>query len=126
MRLPDPAFAEAPAETRGSSDVVPETASAPVIRLALIPEPADTLLLTEHVSPANWLWNSSHATVASTGEQLQSKTIQPARFHGGRFNYLMIDGHVETLRPIETVGHVGQVGANPATHYGIWTIRPGD
>jgi prepilin-type processing-associated H-X9-DG protein len=126
LRFPDPAFADAPAEASGSPPVGTESPAAPSIRLGLIPAPADTLLLTEHISPLNALWKCSHATVASTSEQLQLKTTSPANFHGGRLNYLMVDGHVEALLPIETVGHVGQIGANPATHYGIWTIRAGD
>jgi prepilin-type processing-associated H-X9-DG protein len=127
IRFPDANFNECPVEGGRSTERAAEkAASPPVVHLSIITEPVDTLLLTEHVSPANALWNSSHATVADTSDQLQSQMLAESAFHGGRFNYLMIDGHVEALTPIETVGHVGQAGSNPATHYGIWTIRPGD
>jgi prepilin-type processing-associated H-X9-DG protein len=40
------------------------------------------------------------------------------KFHGGRFNYLMIDGHVELLSPLQTGSFDGTSG--------IWSLKEKD
>jgi prepilin-type processing-associated H-X9-DG protein len=39
--------------------------------------------------------------------------------HGGRFNYLMIDSHVELLLPSKTTSDLGK-------RRGMWSIKAGD
>ena len=39
------------------------------------------------------------------------------RFHLGRLNYLMVDGHVELLSPLQTGSFDGTAG--------IWTVKKG-
>jgi prepilin-type processing-associated H-X9-DG protein len=77
-------------------------------------------LLVERISIPNALWQTKFACIISAKEQFDAKTIDQNKFHGGKLNYLMLDGHVELLRPIQSGGHVG------AGNQGLWTIRPGD
>lgn len=94
----------------------------PAFHYADIPAPADTLLLTEQIQADNVFDSGWRATVRTTGEQLDNH----APTHQGRYNYAIVDGHVETLAPALTVGHAGEVGKEPWRNLGLWTIRPGD
>jgi prepilin-type processing-associated H-X9-DG protein len=94
--------------------------SIPSIKISMVPDPADTALLVERISSGNALWHPRYASVASTREQFTATTIQSNNFHGGKMNYLMLDGHVELLWPVQSGGHTGSGNA------GVWTIRPGD
>ncbi len=98
----------------------------PSIRTDLILEPAHTMLLTEMARSNNISGNSSGGRIRYTGEQLETNVIPAMEYHGGKFNYLMMDGHVEQLFPEETVGPAGKTGSGWNTHFGIWSIRPGD
>lgn len=96
------------------------------LRWASVADPQDTLLLTENIRQENVLWKVPHAAISTTEEQLAFAGRAQQGIHRGKFNYLMVDGHVETLLPELTVGHVGESGGNAKTHMGIWTIRAGD
>ena len=86
----------------------------------MVPDPADTALLVERISNLNVLWATKYACITSTKEQFEAKTSFAARdFHGGKMNYLMLDGHVELMLPLQSAGFVGAGG-------GLWTIRAGD
>ncbi len=85
----------------------------PAIRLDMISTPSGTLLLTEQARVDNIMFSSSGATISRSDPQFfnpGSTNINP--YHNGKFNYLMVDGHVETLLPTEKPG--------------MWTIRPDD
>lgn len=101
----------------------------PAIRAAMILAPDDTMLLTEHAYFRNILGNSSGAIIKTGFEHIKNApeaTGSLESLHSGRFNYLMVDGHVETLLPDQTVGLTGSVSSNGNTHKGIWTIKAGD
>lgn len=49
--------------------------------------------------------------------------IDPNAYHIGNYNYLFIDGHVETLAPGATLG---RTNTTLGLQTGMWTIRPGD
>lgn len=89
-----------------------------LVKLSQIPDPANTLLLTELVQEGHKRKSSSRATVNGPGEQVEGVSKQGGSLHTGRFNYLMVDGHVECLRPyqVETF----------SSSAGIWTIKKGD
>lgn len=98
----------------------------PGVRLDMIQEPKATILVTEMLSGRNIvIGNGAGATVRSTTEQLNPKTLPPEQHHKGRFNYLMVDGHVEFLKPEKTVG-TGKAGNDPRSHKGMWTIKAKD
>lgn len=85
----------------------------PAIQLSMIPAPAGTLLLTDQARPDNIMFNDSYATIGHGDLQFfdpNSRTVNP--YHHGKFNFLMVDGHVEALYP----------DAKP----GMWTIQAND
>lgn len=89
------------------------TGHIPRIRLAMIHAPDGTLLLTEQANTFNILYTSSKAAINPGDKQYfdgMATKVDP--YHYGKYNYLMVDGHVEALSP----------GEKP----GIWTIRPDD
>jgi len=90
----------------------------PVMRVGMIPSPADTALLVERVAIRNVLGRATFACVLNAREQWGAKTLERDRFHNGRFNYLMVDGHVERMTERASGGHTGEGG--------VWTLRPDD
>jgi len=92
----------------------------PAIKTSMVPDPAATALLVERITILNALWATKHACITSTKEQFDARTLRAKSFHGGKMNYLMLDGHVELLWPIQSGGHIG------SGDQGLWTIRPGD
>jgi prepilin-type processing-associated H-X9-DG protein len=91
----------------------------PRLKLSLVPQPADTVLLTEFPAQNNRLAGISGTSVSDVRDQQQGLHAQSSKFHRGRFNYLMVDGHVELLSALQT----GDLGGGPA---GIWTIKSED
>jgi len=89
-----------------------------LLKLADLHAPAETLLLTEWGRDDNQVGGSKCATVDKWETQRDFIAQHRAQSHAGRFNYLMVDGHVELLEPIET-GIAGAAG-------GLWTIVAGD
>jgi prepilin-type processing-associated H-X9-DG protein len=92
--------------------------SLPKVKLSMISEPANTLLLTELIRHDNTLGNIYWTFAKNAGEQYEKPKADATPFHNGRFNYLMVDGHVEWLTGLQTGGIGGTSG--------IWTIRKGD
>lgn len=103
-----------------------ETNQQAAVTLDMVPAPAKTMLLTEQISSNNIARVGSGAFITTTLEHLQEGVEPAGHFAAGQFNYLMVDGHVETLFPEETVGSKGTAGSSYTTHFGIWTIRPDD
>jgi prepilin-type processing-associated H-X9-DG protein len=89
------------------------------IRGAMIPEPSHTILMTERAHSNNMAGTIWEATIANANSHLGDATVQSGNYHGGRFEYLMIDGHVEDLAPKQTT-------TNTAQQRGMWSIRAGD
>ena len=95
----------------------------PPVKLAWLPEPANTLFLTELVHPNNVMGNVRLATLRGPHQQVDLFQGDRTRFHQGRFNYLMVDGHVECLAP-DATGNAGAWDADQPAD--IWTIKAGD
>ncbi len=99
------------------------------IKLNIIPDPAGTILLTERIHCANMMGFGDRHDIRSTEDHMASsegKVYQPPYFyppaaslHGGPFNYLMIDGHVQFLLPSKTTSDLG-------LQRGMWSIKAGD
>ncbi len=87
----------------------------PGVKLAAVVAPAETLLLTEFIDPGNLLGGFQNATVAGPSQQQQFFTNGTGRIHYERFNYLMMDGHVELLTALETRSFNGGSG--------IWSLK---
>ncbi len=90
----------------------------PAVKVSAIPDPADTVLLTELIAPNNNLGGIWQVTVSGISQQRATFKDGGADFHHGRFNYLMVDGHVELLSPLQTGAFNGNAG--------IWSIRKED
>lgn len=88
------------------------------LALAIIPKPAETLLLVENPTTGNFFGSSSGIFAVSADAQRVS-SLQPIHLEG--WNYLFADGHVKWLRPEKTVG-TGTVAASR----GMWTIDEND
>jgi len=100
------------------------TSSVSAISVDMISSPAATLLLTEQAQADNVEFSYSDAAIENPAMQLDTKAIKMGRYHGGKFNYLMVDGHVERLSPLESLGENDPVFDDPdRTFQNIWTIR---
>jgi prepilin-type processing-associated H-X9-DG protein len=108
---------------------IPTLATVPCFRLNMIPAPADTLLLTEQMRTNNIAFNFTCASIRSSSEYVDKGLIDPQQIHGGRFNHLMVDGHVELLKPEQTLGKnsgLPDVDPSDPKTRNIWTVFPGD
>jgi prepilin-type processing-associated H-X9-DG protein/prepilin-type N-terminal cleavage/methylation domain-containing protein len=98
-------------------------------KLTWLREPTATILLTEPGRD----WKDS-ALGKQAGGSVRGPAIQVGRpdLHQGRFNYLFADGHVEMLRPYQTVGAELGVTSDALVPgdgyyvYGMWTRNRGD
>ena len=112
-----------------ASNGIPTLAALPCFRLNMIPAPADTLLLTEQVRTNNIAFAFTGATIRSPSEYVDKNDIDPEQIHGGRFNHLMVDGHVELLKPEQTMGKnsgLPDVDESDPKTRNIWTVFPSD
>lgn len=96
------------------------------LKMSMIPEPLDTILLTEQASSNNIMGNSSGSVITRSADHTDAKALSPDDLHRSRFNYLMIGGQVELLMPAQTVGKTGKAGEAIGGHKGMWTIKAGD
>ncbi len=103
---------------------VPTVDRPAVLRASAVPDPANMLALVERPNPVNYAGNDHWAVTRRTGEQRNG--FPSARFgqqyHGGRFNYLFVDGRVELLAPEATWGRAG----SDLVWAGAWTLRTDD
>jgi len=94
------------------------------INLAMILEPAATIAITERVHTNNVIGNIIACTIENATEHIHHRSSLDAKtYHSSKITYLFVDGHVETLNPLETLGSQNQ---SPAIQSGMWTIKPSD
>jgi prepilin-type processing-associated H-X9-DG protein len=72
-----------------------------MMKRAFIPVPSSTLVLTESINSENNLKGTEGAAIGGPGPQLEVLLQNKTRIHGGSFNYLMLDGHVELQLPLQ-------------------------
>lgn len=89
-----------------------------MVKRSSISSPADTMVLTERINSGNNLKDTRMAAISSPGQQFEQLINDKTRIHYGRFNYLMLDGHVELLSPLKT-------GVASGTR-NIWSISKTD
>lgn len=76
------------------------------LKLSRIAGISRVILILEYPRWANYLGNDSNCTRSGTatgGYQTQIDVTKTMQTHGKKFNYLMLDGHAETMIPIETI-----------------------
>ena len=66
-----------------------------------IPAPSQTLILTEMINSGNNLKEGRWAAIESPGQQMEQLWQSNSRPHRGYCNYLMVDGHLEMLSPLQ-------------------------
>jgi len=90
----------------------------PALKRSALQDPANTILITELIDPMNLLGSLGSPTVSGASQQRRFLKENAGAFHVGRFNYLLADGHVELLSPLQTGSFDGTAG--------IWTLKKGD
>ena len=91
----------------------------------MIPEASGTILMTEHIDMNNIQGNQNQAHMphAAVAQHLEAgHGITEVEYHGNRWNYLMVDGHVSLLEPLKTMGR----GTARGQQTGMWTVLAGD
>ncbi len=84
-------------------------------KLTTISRPSSVICMTEQHMNTNMLGNASGSCVSNPDNQIAN---YPAG-HSGRFNYLFVDGHAQSMRPVDTIAP----GASMSTPKGMWTIN---
>jgi prepilin-type N-terminal cleavage/methylation domain-containing protein/prepilin-type processing-associated H-X9-DG protein len=95
------------------------------LREDMVSETTSTILLTEHIDMNNVQGNQNqaHQPNAQPAQHIEAgHGIDEASFHNNRFNYLMFDGHVQLLKPLDTLGK----GTARNKQTGMWSILAGD
>jgi prepilin-type N-terminal cleavage/methylation domain-containing protein/prepilin-type processing-associated H-X9-DG protein len=120
-RADDPIGDGSPAHPRPSHQTA--------VTQSMIPEPSGTILLTERIHVENLMMFANRQDIPGAADHVGSgpgSVYAPPYFyppsesiHDGRFNYLMIDGRVQLLRPSQTTPDLG-------LRRGMWSIRAGD
>jgi prepilin-type processing-associated H-X9-DG protein len=72
-----------------------------MVKRQFILSPVNTMVLTEWMHPENNLKSTKMAAISGNGQQLELLINKKTRIHKGRFGYLMLDGHVELLSPLQ-------------------------
>lgn len=107
----------------------PRPSHQPAIKATILPEPTKTILLTERFHLHNLMGfyerhvikNAEDHMASGEGPAHQQPYFYPpaSSIHEGRFNYLMVDSHVELLPPSKTTSDLGLCR-------GMWSIKAGD
>jgi len=99
------------------------------VRLGMVNDASGTILLTEQPRTRGQQGSAdgdsqtiTRASVHVVNTVGNADYVDANRYHSGKFNYLMTDGHVELRDPSKTLG----IGTNLAVQTGMWTIRAGD
>ncbi len=96
-----------------------------------VPAPATTFLLVEvrRVNRQNTMtggsWGAGSSVDSPYDQQDSNWAVLPWHSNGRSWNYLFCDGHVENLRPADTVG-TGGLTTGGRDHNGYWTRTPND
>ncbi len=87
-------------------------------KLSQVARPSSVLSLAEQHMDSNIMGNASGSCVSCPNNQIASYP----KGHSGRFTYLFVDGHAQSLRPLETVAPGGSL----TMPKGMWTINAQD
>jgi prepilin-type N-terminal cleavage/methylation domain-containing protein/prepilin-type processing-associated H-X9-DG protein len=90
-------------------------------QMPMILDQAQTIFMTERFSGLNHVGGVAEATVADISQHLGTDTGMTLP---ERVNYLMVDGHVESLAPMATYSVTNRSVTAPAS--GMWTVLAED
>lgn len=98
--------------------------SQPAFSMSSIPDPSKTIAITEHLHTNNVIGNVFAATIPNATEHIHIRfPLKAEDLHKGGINYLLLDGHVEHLSPLDTLG---PSSPSPSIQSGMWTVTPND
>jgi prepilin-type N-terminal cleavage/methylation domain-containing protein/prepilin-type processing-associated H-X9-DG protein len=97
----------------------------PAVRETMVPNNSGTLLVTEFISQSN-VWGSPEVgpSIRWANEHVSNPTLgwTSARLHGlDSYNYLMVDGHVEFMHRLKSLGRTNTVLTLQTGAWSIWT-----
>jgi len=108
---------------RWNNDDEPGSMKAPKWQAAfhstMIMDAGNTLFLTEQFDGRNHVGAWAGATISDISAHIGDKAMQAAQ---ERFNYLMVDGHVESLVPKDSYLRKHSSKTTSAQPAGIWTV----
>ncbi len=112
-----------------SRDAITAGAANPRFQLALrarmVQDGTDTIVLSERPATGNISGCNDTYTLNAPNEHLDqvagATTLQD--FHNAMFNYQFLDGHVESMSPLKTLG---MTNINNTLQTGSWTIQAND
>ena len=100
----------------------------------MVLDAAGTMMITERIDQNNLIGHIGQQGGAVTVPQSTISTpnmhwnvANPGsakQFHNGSYNYMFVDGHVEYLEPLLTIGALR--GGTLSVPNGIWTMRSAD
>jgi prepilin-type processing-associated H-X9-DG protein len=99
------------------------------VRSSTMLDGVGTILVTEYIGGDNILGTIWGVGIANANVHLATASPQNTGvpktqdFHNSYYNYLMADGHVETLQPAQTLGITNRA---LTLQTGMWTILSGD
>lgn len=126
-----------------NADGFPNAEGQRALRTSMVPGPANTFQFAERINHDNVAGNVGQARISTPDEHTYPKgsTSNPVSgaphdtvngiytytdpLHGGRWNYVFMDGHVENLHPDQTVG--ASTNRNPYFNWrGGWSMDPNE
>ncbi len=112
----------------------PEPRDQVAVMETMVLDPVGTMMLTERFHRSNLMGHPDVSFIDAASQHIETGTqsiwngltytFPNARdIHGGSWNYLMVDGHVEFLAPEDTLGRINN---NTGRQSGKWTIKAND
>lgn len=96
------------------------------VRTAVIRDPQETISLTERIYQGNTAGDANSGTgnnILYANDHLGTAAPGAREFHNDMFNYLFVDGHVETMPRAKTLGNTN---VSLTIQSGGWTIQAND
>jgi prepilin-type N-terminal cleavage/methylation domain-containing protein/prepilin-type processing-associated H-X9-DG protein len=115
----------AQAGSRWNPDDEPGASKVPrwqaAFQMPMIMDQAKTIFMTERFSGLNHVGGCTDAAIADITQHLNP---EPSMALPERINYLMVDGHVESLAPTASISSTNRPGVTTPT--GMWTVLAED
>jgi prepilin-type N-terminal cleavage/methylation domain-containing protein/prepilin-type processing-associated H-X9-DG protein len=112
-----------PRDARWSVSADPDPVNQASFRDSMILGPSGTLLITERIHGESIAGNMLQAFVANCNAHVDRAYVPDSQaIHGGKFTYLMVDGHSENIATNKTLG----TGTRPDRQTGFWSVMVGD
>jgi prepilin-type N-terminal cleavage/methylation domain-containing protein/prepilin-type processing-associated H-X9-DG protein len=113
-------------DATGGGSPIPRRQAA--VHASMVLDPMGTLALVERVRREMQQGSLDYQHIDHSNQHLitdqnRNDHVRPTEYHMSRFNYLMLDGHVEYLDRAATLG---RTNSNVSRQSGMWTISSND